>query len=109
MQDIVAMEAESYSLGDLKRAPSLVTLAWAEVAAGRPKDGLHSLERAEKLMAEANLPPDDNVNLIAITRAEALMREHAYRSGENKRRNFPHIEMRTMILETPGVGLVRPA
>ena len=43
------------------------------------------------------------------TRAAALMREHAYRSGENKRRNFPHIEMRTMVIETPGVALVRTA
>jgi hypothetical protein len=40
-------------------------------------------------------------------RAAALMREHAYRSGENKRRNFPHIDMQTMVVETPGVALVQ--
>ncbi|MGN6573758.1 MAG: GntR family transcriptional regulator [Pseudolabrys sp.] len=41
------------------------------------------------------------------TRAAALVREHAYRSGENKRRNFPHIDMQAMVVETPGVALVR--
>lgn len=41
------------------------------------------------------------------TRAAALTREHAYRSGENKRRNFPHIDMQAMIVETPGIALVR--
>jgi hypothetical protein len=35
------------------------------------------------------------------------LREHAYRSGENKRRNFPHIDMRSMVMETPGIALVR--
>lgn len=40
-------------------------------------------------------------------RAAALVREHAYRSGENKRRNFPHIDMQAMIVETPGIALVR--
>lgn len=40
-------------------------------------------------------------------RAAALTREHAYRSGENKRRNFPHIDMQAMIVETPGIALVR--
>lgn len=41
------------------------------------------------------------------TRAAALVREHAYRSGENKRRNFPHIDMQAMVIETPGFALVR--
>jgi GntR family transcriptional regulator of vanillate catabolism len=41
------------------------------------------------------------------TRAAALVREHAYRSGENKRRNFPHIDMQAMVIETPGIALVR--
>jgi GntR family transcriptional regulator of vanillate catabolism len=41
------------------------------------------------------------------TRAAALVREHAYRSGENKRRNFPHIDMQSMVMETPGIALVR--
>jgi len=40
-------------------------------------------------------------------RAAALVREHAYRSGENKRRNFPHIDMQAMIVETPGIALVQ--
>lgn len=40
-------------------------------------------------------------------RAAALVREHAYRSGENKRRNFPHIDMQAMIVEVPGIALVR--
>ena len=41
------------------------------------------------------------------TRAAALVREHAYRSGANKRRNFPDIELRRMVIETPGVALIR--
>ena len=41
------------------------------------------------------------------TRAAALVREHAYRSGENKRRNFADIEMRTMVIEIPGAALVQ--
>ena len=41
------------------------------------------------------------------TRAAALVCEHAYRSGENKRRNFPHIDMEAMVIETPGIALLR--
>ena len=41
------------------------------------------------------------------TRAAALVREHAYRSSENKRLNFLHIDMRKMVIEAPGVALVR--
>jgi GntR family transcriptional regulator of vanillate catabolism len=48
----------------------------------------------------------DTVIARKSTRAAALVREHAYRSGENKRRNFPDLD-RTMVIETPGAALVR--
>ncbi len=74
LQSIVAIEAEAYSLGDLKRAPALLSLAWAEIASGRPKDGLHSLDRTEALFLTN---PDNygttNRSLIAIARAEAQL------------------------------------
>jgi len=39
-------------------------------------------------------------------RAAALTREHAYRSGENKRKNFADMMNRRLFVETPGLALI---
>lgn len=55
---------------------------------------------------------DDHRNIVDLivarrsTRAAAMMREHAYRSGENKRRN---IMAGTVLPSTPGLALIRRA
>jgi len=80
-----------------------------------PRDTMFNVAEPELGRRQLLIAHEDHVRILRAlldrhsTRAAALMREHAYRSGENKRRNFPHIEMRTMVIETPGVALVRAA
>lgn len=78
-----------------------------------PRDIMFNVARPELSRRQLEATHEDHTHILdAIlarqsTRAAALVREHAYRSGENKRRNFPDIQMRTMVLETPGVALIR--
>jgi GntR family transcriptional regulator of vanillate catabolism len=78
-----------------------------------PRDTIFNIAEPDLLRRQLTAAHEDHGRILQAlldrhaTRAAALVREHAYRSGENKRRNFPHIEMRTMIMETPGVALVR--
>lgn len=80
-----------------------------------PRDIMFNVARPELNRRQLEATHADHAHILdAIlarqsTRAAALVREHAYRSGENKRRNFPDIQMRTMVIETPGVALVRPS
>jgi len=78
-----------------------------------PRDTIFNVAEPElghRQLAQAH---EDHVRLLRTlvdrhsSRAAALMREHAVRSGENKRRNFGAIDMRTMVIETPGIALVR--
>lgn len=93
-------------LGAAYRQVNLVPLA-------SPRDTIFNIAEPELLRRQLIAAQDDHGRILRALldrhamRAAALVREHAYRSGENKRRNFPHIEMRTMIMETPGVALVR--
>jgi GntR family transcriptional regulator of vanillate catabolism len=102
---------EASGLRPLRAAYDQVNL----VPLASPRDTIFNIAEPDLTLRQLTIALDDHGRVLdAIldrhsTRAAALMREHAYRSGENKRRNFPHIEMRTMILETPGVSLVRPA
>ena len=78
-----------------------------------PRDTIFNVAEPELLHGQLTAAHEDHVRILRTllerrsTRAAALVREHAYRSGENKRRNFPHIEMRSMVMETPGIALVR--
>ena len=78
-----------------------------------PRDTIFNVAEPELLRRQLATAHEDHGRILRAlldghaTRAAALVREHAYRSGENKRRNFPHIEMQTMVMETPGVALVR--
>ncbi len=78
-----------------------------------PRDTMFNVARPELTRRQLEAAHSDHAHILdAIvtrqsTRAAALVREHAYRSGENKRRNFPDIQMRIMVVETPGVALVR--
>jgi GntR family transcriptional regulator, vanillate catabolism transcriptional regulator len=78
-----------------------------------PRDTMFNVVRPELTRRQLEAAHADHTHILdAIlarqsTRAAGLVREHAYRSGENKRRNFPDIQMRTMVVETPGVALVR--
>lgn len=78
-----------------------------------PRDIMFNVVRPELSRRQLEATHEDHARILdAIlarqsTRAAALVREHAYRSGENKRRNFPDIQMRTMVVETPGVALIR--
>jgi len=78
-----------------------------------PRDTMFNVVRPELTRRQLEGAHADHARILEAilarqsTRAAALVREHAYRSGENKRRNFPDIQMRTMVLETPGVALVR--
>jgi GntR family transcriptional regulator of vanillate catabolism len=78
-----------------------------------PRDTIFNVAEPELLRHQLTVAHEDHERILRAlrdhrsTRAAALMREHAYRSGENKRRNFPHIDMQTMIVETPGVALVQ--
>jgi GntR family transcriptional regulator of vanillate catabolism len=83
------------------------------VPVASPRDIMFNVARPELNRRQLEATHSDHTHILdAIlarqsTRAAALVREHAYRSGENKRRNFPDIQMRTMVLETPGGALVR--
>jgi GntR family transcriptional regulator of vanillate catabolism len=100
---------EASGLRPLRAAYDQVNL----VPLASPRDTIFNIAEPDLTLRQLTVALEDHGRVLdAIlnrhsTRAAALMREHAYRSGENKRRNFPHIEMRTMILETPGVSLVR--
>jgi GntR family transcriptional regulator, vanillate catabolism transcriptional regulator len=78
-----------------------------------PRDTIFNVAEPELLHRQLTAAHEDHIRILRTlgdrhsTRAAALVREHAYRSGENKRRNFPHIDMRTMVMETPGIALVR--
>ena len=78
-----------------------------------PRDTIFNVAEPELLHGQLTAAHEDHGRILRMlierrsTRAAALVREHAYRSGENKRRNFPHIDMRSMVMETPGIALVR--
>lgn len=78
-----------------------------------PRDTIFNVAEPELLHRQLTAAHEDHQRILRALldrhsmRAAALMREHAYRSGENKRRNFPHIDMQTMVVETPGVALVQ--
>lgn len=78
-----------------------------------PRDTIFNVAEPDLLLRQLMVAQDDHKRIVdalqqgQATRAAGLIREHAYRSGENKRRNFPHVDMRTMVMETPGIALVR--
>jgi GntR family transcriptional regulator of vanillate catabolism len=78
-----------------------------------PRDTIFNVAEPELGHRQLMVAHEDHVRILRMlierrsTRAAALVREHAYRSGENKRRNFPHIDMQSMVMETPGIALVR--
>jgi GntR family transcriptional regulator of vanillate catabolism len=78
-----------------------------------PRDIMFNVAHPELSRQQLRSTHEDHARILEAilarksVRASALVREHSYRSGENKRRNFPDIEMRTMVIETPGVALVR--
>jgi GntR family transcriptional regulator of vanillate catabolism len=78
-----------------------------------PRDTIFNVAEPELGHRQLMVAHEDHVRILRTlierrsTRAAALVREHAYRSGENKRRNFPHIDMQSMVMETPGIALVR--
>ena len=78
-----------------------------------PRATIFNVAEPELLRQQLIVAQDDHSRILNALvdrqsmRAAALVREHAYRSGENKRRNFPHIDMQAMIVETPGIALVR--
>lgn len=78
-----------------------------------PRDIMFNVARPELSRRQLETTHEDHARILdAIlarqsTRAAGLVREHAYRSGENKRRNFPDIQMKVMVVETPGVALIR--
>ena len=78
-----------------------------------PRATIFNVAEPELLHQQLVVAQDDHSRILNAlvdrqsTRAAALVAEHAYRSGENKRRNFPHIDMQAMIVETPGIALVR--
>jgi len=78
-----------------------------------PRDTIFNVAEPDLLLRQLTAAQDDHRRIVEAlerrqaTRAAGLIREHAYRSGENKRRNFPHVDMQTMVMETPGIALVR--
>jgi GntR family transcriptional regulator, vanillate catabolism transcriptional regulator len=78
-----------------------------------PRDTIFNVAEPALGHRQLMVAHEDHVRILRTlverrsTRAAALVREHAYRSGENKRRNFPHIDMQSMVMETPGIALVR--
>jgi GntR family transcriptional regulator of vanillate catabolism len=78
-----------------------------------PRATIFNVAEPELLHRQLTAAHEDHGRILTAlidrqsTRAAALVREHAYRSGENKRRNFPHIDMQAMVIETPGIALVR--
>jgi GntR family transcriptional regulator of vanillate catabolism len=78
-----------------------------------PRDIMFNVVRPDLSRRQLEATHEDHVRILdAIlarqsTRAAGLVREHAYRSGENKRRNFPDVQMKVMVVETPGVALIR--
>jgi GntR family transcriptional regulator of vanillate catabolism len=78
-----------------------------------PRATIFNIAEPELLTRQLHAAHEDHGRILGAlldresTRAAALVREHAYRSGENKRRNFPHIDMQAMVVETPGIALVR--
>jgi GntR family transcriptional regulator of vanillate catabolism len=77
-----------------------------------PRDTMFNFAEPELCRRQLAVAHEDHTRILNAligrhsTRAAALVREHAYRSGENKRRNFPDLD-RTMVIETPGAALVR--
>ena len=93
-----------------------LTAAYAQVnlvPLASPRDTIFNVAQPDVGRHQLTVAHEDHVRILRTlidrhsTRAAALMREHAHRSGENKRRNFPHIDMRTMVIETAGIALVR--
>jgi GntR family transcriptional regulator of vanillate catabolism len=78
-----------------------------------PRDTIFNIVNPELTRRQLEAAHADHVRIVEAilarqsSRAAALVREHAYRSGENKRRNFPDIQTQTMVVETPGVALIR--
>lgn len=78
-----------------------------------PRATIFNVAEPELLRRQLIGAHEDHVRILRAlmerhaTRAAGIVREHAYRSGENKRRNFPHIDMQAMVIETPGVALVQ--
>ena len=78
-----------------------------------PRDMMFNIANAELSRRQLDMTHQDHARILDMivvhksTRAAALVREHSYRSGENKRRNFPDIASRMTVIETPGVALVR--
>jgi GntR family transcriptional regulator of vanillate catabolism len=93
-------------LGAAYKQVNLVPLA-------SPRDTIFNIAEPALTHRQLMVAHEDHIRILRAlderhsTRAAALIREHAYRSGENKRRNFPHVVTRTMVVETPGVALVR--
>jgi GntR family transcriptional regulator of vanillate catabolism len=100
---------EASNMRPLRAAYAQVNL----VPLASPRDTIFNVAEPELLRRQLSTAHEDHGRILHAlvdrhsTRAAALVREHAYRSGENKRRNFPHIDMRTFVMETPGIALVR--
>jgi len=86
----------------------------SRVPLAAPREIMFNISEAEVGRAQLAATHEDHTRILDAliarrsTRAAALVREHAYRSGENKRRNFPDLD-RTVVIETPGAALVRQA
>lgn len=78
-----------------------------------PRDTIFTVSEPDLLRHQLTVAHEDHERILGALRhghsgrAAGLVREHAYRSGDNKRRNFPDIDMQSMILETPGIALVQ--
>ena len=101
---------EASGLRPLRAAYHQVNL----VPLASPRDTIFDIAEPDVTRRQLQVAHEDHIRILRTlvdrhsTRAAALVREHACRSGENKRRNFPHmIETRTMVIETPGMALVR--
>jgi GntR family transcriptional regulator of vanillate catabolism len=74
-----------------------------------PRDIMFNVAQPALTRRQLEATHEDHAHILEAilartsTRAAALVREHAYRSGANKRRNFPDIELRKMVIETPAL------
>lgn len=77
-----------------------------------PRDIMFNVAQSDLSRRQLSATHEDHARILGAlierksTRAAALVREHAYRSGENKRRNFADLD-RTVAIETPGAALIR--
>lgn len=100
---------DSCGIRPLRAAYAKVVL----VPLASPRDIMFNVAQPDLTRRQLLATHEDHIHILEAildrksTRAAALVREHAYRSGANKRRNFPDIELRKMVIETPGVALVR--